>query len=56
MSTTIPFKCSAEKGTYAVSLVVFVDASRQTDHGQLGCISGMIFCELDEGSTFHVIS
>ena len=56
MSTTVSFKRPAEKGNYGVSLVVFADASRQTDHGQLGSISGLLFGELDEGSTSHVIS
>ena len=35
---------------------MFADASRQIDHGQLGCISASLFDELDKGSTFHVIS
>ena len=56
MSTSVSFKRPVEKGNYGVSLVVFADASRQTDHGQLGCISGLLFGDLDEGSTFHVIS
>ncbi|PXF49341.1 hypothetical protein BWQ96_00915 [Gracilariopsis chorda] len=43
-------------GCYPVSLLVFADASRTFDHGQLGFVTGLMFGEITEGSVFHPIS
>jgi len=56
LGTTVTFNRPSMKGSYAISLVVFADASRKQDHGQLGMLSGLLFGELSEGSTVHVLS
>eukprot|EP00178_Gracilaria_changii_P027963 TRINITY_DN936_c0_g2_i2.p1 TRINITY_DN936_c0_g2~~TRINITY_DN936_c0_g2_i2.p1 ORF type:complete len:399 (+),score=36.11 TRINITY_DN936_c0_g2_i2:473-1669(+) len=43
-------------GSYPVSVLVFADASRTMDHGQLGFVAGLMFGKFEEGSVFHPIS
>ena len=43
-------------GKYDLSVLVFADASRKEDHGQLSFLSGILFGNLASGSVFHVIS
>lgn len=39
-----------------MSVLVFSDASRLIDHGQLGFFIGLLFGECEIGATFHTIS
>ena len=39
-----------------ISVVVFSDAGRTSDHGQLCYIAGVLFGGLKEGSIFHTVS
>ena len=36
--------------------MVFADASKQNDHGQVSYLSGLLFGNLESGSVFHVLS
>jgi len=54
--TSITFQRPSAKGNYPVSLVTFADASRPSDHGQLGTISGLLIGDLKRGSVFHTLS
>ncbi len=55
LGTTVYYK-RPPSGNYKISLVVFADASRKTNHGQLYFISGLLFGDLASGSTIHVLS
>eukprot|EP00178_Gracilaria_changii_P001336 TRINITY_DN1187_c0_g1_i1.p1 TRINITY_DN1187_c0_g1~~TRINITY_DN1187_c0_g1_i1.p1 ORF type:complete len:639 (-),score=88.06 TRINITY_DN1187_c0_g1_i1:5196-7112(-) len=43
-------------GTHPVSVLVFSDASRSIDHGQLGFVAGLLFGEFETNSVFHPVS
>ena len=43
-------------GTKQVSIVVFADAGRQSDYGQLSYIAGILVSPLVQGSVFYVLS
>ena len=45
-----------KKGEYTLSILVFADASKQNDHGQISYLSGLLFGNLESGSVFHVLS
>lgn len=53
---TVSFKRPSISGEYALSILVFADASRKLDHGQLGTSSDFLFGDIAEGSTFHALS
>lgn len=44
------------KGPHTVTIAVFADAGRLTDHGQLCFVSGLLFGPLALNSTFHTLS
>lgn len=52
----IKFKRPSEKGPFDLSIVVFSDASRGNDAGQLGYLSGLLIGPFQEGSVFHTLS
>ena len=41
-----------EKGYYRLSIIIFADASKQDDHGQLSYLAGHLFGNLESGSIF----
>lgn len=43
-------------GSHSVTIAIFADAGRLTDHGQLSYISGLLLGPLQKGSIFHVLS
>ncbi|PXF39635.1 hypothetical protein BWQ96_10233 [Gracilariopsis chorda] len=55
-STTVRYLQPEAKKECQVSLVVFADASRGTDHGQLGYIAGLLFGDLKENTVFHTVA
>jgi len=56
LGSLIKFKRPSEKGSFDLSVVVFSDASRGNDAGQIGYISGLLIGEFKEGSVFHTLS
>ena len=44
------------KGKQKLSVLIFADASRQNDRGQLSYLSGILFGNLESGAIFHTIS
>ena len=55
LGSTIAFKRPEDKNDYRLSIVSFADASRPSDHGQLGLVTGLLIGELEQGSIFHTI-
>ena len=43
-------------GTHEISMLVFSDAGRPSDYGQLGYLAGVLIGDLKKGSVFHPIS
>ena len=43
-------------GTFDLSVVMFSDAGRPSDYGQLGYIGGMLLGPLKQGSIFHILT
>ena len=52
--TTSTFR-ALEKGTFDISVVIFADAGRPSDHGQLAYIAGLLIGDLKQGSIFHTV-
>ena len=55
LGTSISYK-RPPSSDYKLTVIVFADASRKNDHGQLCFISGLLFGKLASGSVIHVIS
>ena len=55
LGSTITYK-RPSKGKYSCSVLVFADASRTIDHGQLGYVAGLLIGEFQEGSVWHTLS
>ena len=47
---------SPPKGTFQLSVVVFADAARPSENGQIGILAGLLIGKLCKDSIFHVIS
>jgi len=56
LGTSICFKRPTDKKSYTPSIVVFADASRRDDVGQLGYIIGLLIGDMAEGTICHTIS
>lgn len=56
LGSTIQFVRPTEKKEYQPSVVVFSDASRKEDYGQLGVFGGLLIGDLKKGSAFHALS
>lgn len=41
---------------YKLSVLVFADASRKNDRGQLGYICGLVIGDIAQGSIYHTFS
>ncbi len=44
------------KKEFKLKVLVFTDASRSDENGQIGVIAGLMLGDLEEGSTFHLLS
>ena len=55
LGSVIKFK-TPSRGEYDLSILLFADASRRIDHGQIGYLSGLLFGPIGEGATFHLMS
>ncbi len=55
LGTTVHYKRPG-KGDYKLAVLVFADARRRDDHGQLCFLSGLLFSDLDSDSVFHAVS
>ena len=44
------------KGDYKLSILIFADASKQDDHGQLLYLAGLLFGIFESDSVFHTLS
>lgn len=56
LGTTTSYKRPEEQGELTLSVLVFADAGRRNENGQLGYITGLLFGKLNVGSTFHTLS
>lgn len=56
LGSTIQFVRPTEKKEYQLSVVVFSDASRKENYGQLGVFGGLLIGDLKKGSAFHALS
>lgn len=54
--TVATYKCPKPNASKKLSVLVFSDAGRTSDHGQLCFIAGLLVGELTEGSIFHSVS
>ena len=54
--TASHFKRPAQSGRHPVSILVFADAAKPGEHGQVGYLAGFLIGELKEGSVFHLIT
>lgn len=51
--TATEYKRPLDKKSYELSILVFSDASKSNDSGQLGCIAGLLIGHFQQGSIFH---
>lgn len=56
LGSTIKYKRPLENKSYPLSILVFADASRNEDYGQLGYVAGLLTGDFELGSIFHVLS
>jgi len=56
LGTTIRFKRPPGQDEYKISVLIFSDASRPCDYGQLGYVAGLLIGEFGSGSVFHTLS
>lgn len=54
--STVIFYPRPSHGQHKVSVVLFPDASRFTDHGQFALIAGILIGRLQGGSVYHVFN
>ncbi len=53
LGSTIQYKRPNDNNEYNISILVFSDASRSSDYGQLGFIAGLLIGDFKCGSVFH---
>lgn len=56
LGSTIRYVNNEKNNNHGFSIIVFSDASRLIDHGQLAFICGLLIGDLKSGSVFHTIS
>lgn len=56
LGTVSQYKRPDTKGQLSISIMVFADAGRSNENGQLGFIAGLLIGPLAAGSVFHVLS
>ena len=56
LGTAISYDKPTEKKEFEVSVLVFADASRKQDDGQLAYVCGLLIRCFQRGSTFHTVS
>ena len=54
--TSLRFTRPVDNHEYEANIVVFSDASRITDYGQLGFVAGLLFGKLEQDAVIHVVS
>ena len=56
LGSVIQYKRPEDGREFKTSLLVFADASKLPEHGQLCYLAGLLFGRLEKGSTFHALS
>lgn len=56
LGSTITFRRPDTIGSFPLKVVVFSDAARSNDHGQLAFVAGLVIGEVDKESVFHTIA
>lgn len=56
LGSTITYKRPLDNKNYSLLILVFADASRNDDYGQLGYVAGLSIGDFKLGSIFHVLS
>ena len=56
LGTAISYPRPTDKRDYELSILVFADASKPREHGQIGVLAGLLVGELESGSIFHSLS
>lgn len=56
LGTCIVFPSPPRRGSFTVSVLVFSDAGRTVDHGQLSYVAGLLLGPMSEGSLFYTMS
>ena len=56
LGSSLKFKRPCDKKLYSLSILVFADASRKEDRGQLGYICGLLIGDISLGSIYHTLS
>ena len=56
LGTTIAYPRPSDNSRYELSVLVFADASRIDDCGQLGVVTGLLIGEMKNNSIYHAIS
>ena len=56
LGTAFHYKRPNDKKEHSISVVVFADASRLVDYGQLAFVAGLLFGNFDSGSIFHTLA
>lgn len=56
LGTTIAYPRPTDQDMHKLSVLVFTDASRTDDVGQVGVVTGLLIDEMEENSIYHPIS
>ena len=56
LGTTVAYPRPTDKDKYQLSVLVFADASRTDDCGQLGILTGLLIGEIKKNAIYHTIS
>ena len=56
LGTKISYPRPTDKTKYDLTILVFADASKGDDHGQLGLITGLLVGEMKNDAIFHTLS
>lgn len=56
LGTSVPFPVPPHRGSSTVSILVFSDAGRMSDHEQLSFFACLLVRFLSEGSLFYTLS
>lgn len=56
LGTTISYPRPSDNTKYELSILVFSDASRTDENGQIGVITGLLVGEMKNNTIYHALS